>query len=169
MKNNTKFSFALQKELNKNLEIGSKISLIIGSIGLFVYIVLGVVNETEPVWLNYILYPSAILFAFGLIFLISVNKTNKSANVIDTGNEYEFTEEYFTVDSIRNGEKIASVKVYYTEILKFKITTNYLFIYHNQLNAYPVAKENMLREDLDLILSYLKNGIQKRKELLKRK
>ena len=169
MKNNTKFSFKVQKELNKNLEIGSKISLILGSIGLFIYIVLGVINETEPVWLNYILYPAAILFGFGLVFLITVNKTNKSANIFNTENNYEFSEEYFTIESIKNGEIIANVKVYYNEITKFKQTESYIFIYHTVTTAYPVEKLSMQKNEIDTLISYLKNGVAEHKKQLKRK
>ena len=108
-------------------------------------------------------------FGFGLVFLISVRKTNKQANVDDFINTYEFEEDYFTVDSVKNGEQIATIKTYYNEVFKVKDTKQYIFIFPTQYTSYPVIKETFTQEEIDVLLGRLKQGVKERKLALKNK
>lgn len=165
MKNSTKFTKQTQEELNKSLEIGSTLSMVIGSVGLIIYIILSVALPEGTQWLDFILYISAILFGFGIVFLISVNKTNKNFRDEKTENEYEFFENYFTIDSTKNGEKVATVKVYYNEVFRLKQTKNYLFVFQNQYTSYPVDKKAFSQEELKMLINWIKLGISARKKI----
>ena len=105
----------------------------------------------EWLWLDFVLWIGAILFAWGLTMFITVNKVNKkstSRNLID---EIEFNEEYFEEKIMKNNEVIATNKRYYKDLIKIKETENYIFLYSSRASATPVYKKAFSPEELTLI------------------
>ncbi len=147
----TELTASMQKELNQKAKTVFILLLVIGSIGLLAYIVFGTVYENEPFWVKYFL-ASAIPFGIGLVFLITVNKLQKSFKNADIYNVYEFFDAYFTVNTFENGENKASAKVYYKDISKITSTKNYIFLYLQSKQALPVLKSPLSPEEQQFLL-----------------
>ena len=103
------------------------------------------------------------------MFLFYIRKTNKTASVNEFENTYEFFEEYFTLESTKKEETVASLKVYYADVLKISETKRFLFIYPNAATAYPVEKKSFSEEEYALLKGYLTEGIKQYKAKLKKK
>ena len=163
MKCKTPMTAQMQKELNARLELGAKILIGIGCVGVVCFI-------TDFIW-NWISAKQIFTFAFvfdllmGVLLFISVKRTNKNAirAYADRENEYEFFEEYFTLKNRKGEEILSEAKIEYKEILKFMETKNYLFIYANPTIAYPVLKSELQAEELTSLKEYLRKGIKDRK------
>ena len=87
--------------------------------------------------------------------LIGVTKRNNEKTV-NSVNEYEFYDEYFTIKSTQDGEELANVKAYYKAMLKVRESKNYIFIYPNKALAYPVAKTALSDENLTTLRKIFK-------------
>ncbi|MBQ8615034.1 MAG: YcxB family protein [Clostridia bacterium] len=149
MKCSVKIDEKLQKELNEKLWLNSLISLIVGAIGLGAYIVIGIFFESF--WLEMLLWVCAFAFGIGLSMLIAVNKVNKKASQNNHVDEMEFFEDHFIGTTTKNGEVIATNKVYYKDLLKIRETENYIFLYMNTAAAAPVPKKEFSPEELSTI------------------
>ena len=160
MKFSCEINEEVQKEVNKTSKFYSILSLVIGAIGIFAYIVISVF--VEHVILDILLWVFAFLLVFGILFLVSINKVNKTTVDKKMIDEYELFETYLTVDSFQNGEKIVSIKTYYKDIIKIKETENYLFLYPNKQGAYPVPKSKLSSEELDKLKQWLKAEMNKK-------
>lgn len=149
----TEFTIDIQKELTKNFYIYNFVIMILGIIGLIAHI--GISMFIENTFLEYLLWISAFLFAQGLVFIIIMKKNIKRVSMlVHTTNNYEFFEEYFTIASIKHGETIANSKVYYKELVRYRKTKNYLFLYQINNTAFPVKISEL--GDLNLkLLCYL--------------
>lgn len=139
----------VQTELNKSLKRNCIIALVIGIIGFVAYISISMFFEHFI--LEVLLWVFAFAFGFGLVFLITINKTNKKVVASKMVGEYELFEEFMTIDSIKDGEKISSAKVYYKDIIKIKETENYIFLYPNKQIAYPIPKNKLSAEELSTV------------------
>ena len=153
MKYSCEITPQLQAELNATVKRGFLISLIVGCVGLASYIALSMFFEGYLV--NLLLWVSALLFGFGLVFLITVNKSNKNASTLKLSGEYELEPEYMMITSFKNGENIGNMKVYYKDIVKTKETENYIFLYPNPHMAYPVPKNKLSAEERLLLRAWL--------------
>ena len=105
----------LQKELNEKTFIWSLISLIVGSIGLGAYIIIGTFYEN--IILEMLLWVFAFAFGIGLSLLIAINKINKKIRQNNQIDELEFFEDHFTSTTTKNGEVISTNKIYYKDLL----------------------------------------------------
>jgi hypothetical protein len=149
----TKIDVEVQKELSKKIYKNSLIALIVGAVGLAVYIVLGTIFENY--WLDLLLV-FAIPFGFGLVFIITIKKLMKKVEDINQINEYVFEEVFVNVSTIRNGESVGTAKIYYKDLVKSKETQNYIYMYINKSAALPVKKENLTQDELIVLRSLLK-------------
>lgn len=156
MKNTCEVNQKLYIELNQTVKKNSKISLIFGIIGLVAYI--GISVYKEYAWLDYLLWISAILFGFGLVFVLTINKSIKKAkdNIIVTENEIEET--FMNITDTKNGEQVGSAKIYYKDIIKVKETQNYLFLYPNKQMAYPISKQGMKAEEIAQVKNWINSA-----------
>lgn len=145
----TKFTVEMQKQLDKNKKILGIILTIIGSLGLLIYIS-SAFWENEPTWIDWLLV-FAVPFALGIIFLVAIQKNLKSVSKLDITNVYEFNMDFMTISTIKYGENIGSVKLWYKEFLKVKETKDYLFIYNSPVSAFPVDKKNLKEADLIIL------------------
>lgn len=158
---NVKVDYSLQKELNGKSKLVSLIMLIVGIAGLIVYVLLGAILPGEPKWVELFLV-FAIPFGVGLVCLVTINITNKKSLEGDRELKLAFSEDSYMVSEVKNGEKIAEVKVYYKDVLKTRETKNYFFIYQNLTIAYPIKKSDVSSDDLNKIknlISEAKKGI----------
>ncbi len=94
-----------QKSLSKYTKIYSIISLVVESIGLLVYLILGTIFDNQ--YLDFLLLFS-IPFGFGLVFLITLNKSTKNMTNNNFVNSYEFDIDYFNVATSKNGEVVGT-------------------------------------------------------------
>ena len=169
MKSKTPLTKEMQNELNAPISLASKILLIVGAVLLGVYIFVGACFEEELLVLEICLYVGAVFVGIGVGLLFLVKRTKKNANLFDVINNYEFFEEYFTIESERNGEIFSTAKIYYKEIHKIKERKTYLFIYHTPATAFPVLKETLSNEELTQIKNLISNAILERKNNIKKK
>ena len=142
-----------QKSLSKYTKIYSIISLVVGSVGLLVYLILGTIFDNQ--YLDFLLLFS-IPFGFGLVFLITLNKNIKNMTNNNFVNSYEFDTDYFNVATSKNGEVVGTQKIYYNNIHKVIERDYYLFIYINKVNAFIVNKNNLSAENLRYLKELLK-------------
>lgn len=147
IKCNTKIDLNVQKELNKNLFVVSLICIIIGSLGLLTYVVIGTIFENLSTFFDLLLL-FALPFGFGIVFLISIKKTEKNVQLKVLENQYEFNQDYVSVTTFTNGENIGTVKFYYKDFKKVKESQSYIFLYLSTSSAFPVKKSNLSNADL---------------------
>ena len=147
---NVKVDASLQKELNGKSKLISLIMMIIGAVGLIVYVLLGTFIPGEPKWVELFLL-FAIPLGVGLVCLVTINITNKKSLEGDRELKLVFSEESYIVSEIKNGEKVAEVNVYYKDVLKTRETQNYFFIYQSQTIAHPVKKSDLTTEQLEQV------------------
>ncbi len=159
----TKLTADMEKESQKKIKLLFKIALIVGIIGLFAYVIIGVVcfeEGEEPFWLEIELLISSLLFALGLVIPITLNViTKKSLKTVENMvNQYQFHEGNFIVASYREQEKIAEVKHYYHEITKVRLTENYIYLHIGIRGAYPIALMQLTEEEKDWLLHLKKKS-----------
>lgn len=150
-----------QKALTRTFFILSLVSLIVGAIGLVLYIVLNIFLTSS--YLDVLLVCS-LPFGFGLVYIIMINNIIERTSASKIVNEYTFENDYFMVSSIKNGEVVSTNKIYYKEINKIKEKDGYLLLYINLSNAYIIKEGNLSSENLTLLKAILKIGKNETKE-----
>ena len=150
-----------QKALTRTFFILSLISLIVGAIGLVLYIVLNIFLTSS--YLDVLLVCS-LPFGFGLVYIIMINNIIERTSASKIVNEYTFENDYFMVSSIKNEEVVSTNKIYYKEIYKIKEKDGYLLLYINLSNAYIIKEGNLSSENLTLLKAILKIGKNETKE-----
>lgn len=154
----TKIDGKMQKELIMGQFVFAWIMLGLGIAGLVVYIAVGVAFDLKE---NYaILVPCSVVFAVGLVFVVSFNKIVKNAEVINKTNIYTFSQEFMQIETEYHGEIQESSKLYYSDILKIKETKNYIFVYPDSTKAFPIEKKNV--SDIDSLRRLLFSGQKKK-------
>lgn len=150
----------LQSEINKKASNVCLVLTIIGSVGLIMYIILGTIFDSK--WLYVLLWVMAILFGFGLTYMISIKKVNKKAASNGWINEIEIYEECANITSIKNNETMSTMKLYYRDVLKTRETENYFIIYINKLSAITIPKKSFTHEELSTIKLWIETARMKK-------
>lgn len=150
----------LQRELNERNWLISLISLIVGSIGLGVYIVIATFYENY--FLELMLWVCAFAFGYGLVFLILIKKINKKAAQRNITISLEINEDLVIENDLKEGEVISTNKVYYKDLMKVRETENYLILYVNKASAVPILKSAFTPEELSTIKLWI-NGAKIKK------
>lgn len=150
----TQINADMQREYLRKLYIISLVSLISGCIGLAAYIVWVVLvtgtEAREPSIMMLILF--AVLFGFGLVFLLACKKTVKNTGKSGIKLEScEFFNNYIIAEDYLGGEKVATVKIYYRQIVKRRETKNFLFIFLRPGAAIPVSKAGLSEGELNAL------------------
>ena len=158
MKYKCEINEELQKEANKNSKRNAIIMLIIGAVGLVAYVIVS--TFIEHYLLEILSWVSAFLLVFGIFLLVLIKNTNKKMVEKKMVDEYELFEEYLTVDSYQNGEKIVSLKAYYKDLIKIRETENYIFLYPNKQSAYPVPKKQLTDEELVTVRNWVQTAMK---------
>ena len=123
------------------------------------WIVLVVVNSliivvTLFIFDFYTLILGIVLLVTSIVSLITLNKMIKNCkgNIV---NNYQFFESYFTVESIKDNEKMGESKVYYKDLIKKKITEEYIFLYINKASAFPIKLKNLQDYEIKILKNWL--------------
>lgn len=154
----TKIDGKMQKELLMWQIVCSWILLGIGTAGLIVYIGVCVGLDLKE---NYpLLISCSIVFAVGLVFVVTYNKIVKNAEVINKTNIYTISQEFMQIETEYHGEIQESSKLYYSDIFKIKETKNYIYVYPDTTKAYPIEKKNI--SDIDSLRRLLFSGQKKK-------
>jgi len=148
----------VQKELNFKAFLVSLIMLILGSVGIVCYIIFSVITTKYETILFYVLLLSAVCFVVGLIGVITIKNVNKKAAGRDCEVKLIFEEDYYIINEFRNNEQVATVKIFYKDVLKTRETKNYFFIYQIATVAHPIKKSELSIENLTLIKNYIKQN-----------
>lgn len=156
----------VQEELNQKPKTISIICMLIGTLGLIVYIILSVVLDPVPVWVDFLLIFSAFL-GVGIVEYFVVARVNKLAAKDDANSDVKLTfyEDYYIIEETKNNEEIGKKKIFYKDIGRVRETKNYLFIQPaKSINAFnPVNKNLVSAEELSQIKEYLKAAKGKKK------
>ena len=160
MKYTCEINQQLQTELNKNVKRNSIIATIVGVVGLVAYIGLSMWKELFV--FEILLWVSACLFGFGLVYIAMINKTNKKSAESKIIGEYELEETFMTITASKGNEQISTAKVYYKDIIKVRETENYLFLYPNRQVAYPVPKNKLTPEELSMVKLWVSSQLAKK-------
>ena len=157
----TRLDENVQKEFMAKTFIVSLVCLILGSVGIVAYLTWDILSEFIAIKAPsiVILIVFACAFAFGLVFVISRNKLVKKARTENKTEVYEFFNNYVVANDYLNGEQVATVKIYYNQIIKRKETKNYIFFFVQTAAACPVSKAGLTDGELNAIRALLGTGI----------
>jgi len=159
----TEFSdfVGVQKKISSTLKIISIILLVTGSLGLVAYIAvstaLETIYESAPVWCEALLV-SAVPFAFGLIFLLTINaRIKQSGKNAGTVNSYEFFSDCLVIRSSRAGMQLGVFRADYSKIIKTAEKGGYLLFYYAASAAvFPLDKTKLTAEELNTVKKLLR-------------
>lgn len=105
--------------------------------------------------LEYFIFAMALVLDFiSILLLVSLTKLVKNCKG-DITNNYVFNEGYFTVESVKNDEKIGESKVYYKDVKKTKLINDYLFIYLSNISAFPIQMSKLKGYEIKILKSWL--------------
>ena len=156
----TRLDENVQKEFMAKTFIVSLVCLILGSVGIVAYLTWDILSEfiaiKAPSFVLLVVFACA--FAFGLVFVISRNKVVKKARTENKKEVYEFFNNYVVANDYLNGEQVATVKIYYNQIIKRKETKNYIFFFVQATAACPVSKAGLTEGELNAIRALLGTG-----------
>lgn len=145
----------MQKEFSARSERHTLAMIILGSVGTVVFLVLFVLSEFISVLEDSFTLPFLILFAAllggGIGLKILLSKAVKQVRNCGKVNEYEFSDGYFTINQILNGETVATAKFYNNQILKVKESKNFFFVYINAAQVFPVTKAGLTEDELNVL------------------
>ena len=160
---------ALQKRISKNARIILLCAMILGIVMLIAYIALyvvfeeGIVALEDDSWLDLLLWVGAILFAFGLVFLITSGRVNKKQLSIAFVNEYEFYPEGLIINDYRAGEHVSTARLRYSDFEKIKESREFFLLYPNRVTVYPVDKKLLSEEECAQLRTILRLPPKKKK------
>lgn len=148
----------VQIELTRKNKMLSIILLILGSLGLITFVVMESIKSDIIYGL---LLLSALPFTVGLISLVFINKSIRNFKFNNVLNNYQFNTDHFIVRSFKDNEEIGMSKIEYSQIFKTMETKTFLFVFTNQVSAYPIIKATLSNEQMEQIKSLIKNPPKK--------
>lgn len=151
----TKMSKNVATELMHPIKIWAIVLTSVGGTGVFVWLASAIAFNYQLNLYFGLVFWLALVIGIMYFVLIGVTKRNNEKTV-NSVNEYEFYDEYFTIKSTQDGEELANVKAYYKAMLKVRESKNYIFIYPNKALAYPVAKTALSEENLTTLRKIFK-------------
>lgn len=164
MKNKTKMTVAVQMALTKITTKKTRvISLIIGIVaillGIFLY------GKSKSFGVGLVILGIAIIIVFVLLLnrlmYKQIIKTNQFNGELD--NYYEFSNEGFTITTIRRKEQVGESLLKYTDIIKILENSSFIFIYISNNNAFALLKNSMTEGRVEDLISLLKTKVEKYK------
>lgn len=147
----------VQKGLVRNKKIFGLVMLILGGIGIAVYMVLSIlsifIKIKEPSILILVLF--SVVFACGLLLFITMCLVVKNAGNGFASVSYEFFADCLIAEDYINGNKTGSVKFYYNQIIKRKETASYLYFYINGSSALAIDKRDLTEGEINALRTFL--------------
>ena len=136
----TKLDEKMQREFMKKFFITGLLIAIVGSLCLITYFIVSLfVNDVDKIYL----YCPVSLLTLGVVFIILYSMNIKNISKLNKENAYTFNQEFMEIKTIYHNEVEGTAKLYYSDAYKIKETKNYIFIYLNFQQAYPVLKSNV--------------------------
>ena len=148
----TKLDENMQKELIKVPSVIAFILSVVGLIGFLISVVMSI--ETESGLYISLLYFFGLLFVMGVVLIFTYRRLIKSFSKINKENEYTIFDEYMEIKTYYHGEVEATCKLYFSDVFKVKETSKYIFVYQNNMRAFPIEKANV--PDLEKVRQLLK-------------
>lgn len=146
------------KEMSKRYFIFSLLLATIGIAGGVTFLLLYIFLNKNKLFM----IPLIIFFAFGVVgvyYIISMFITNKRAFEAHAVLTVDIDETGVVIHPYKNDRKGGDVKVSYSDISHYKESKNYLFVYLNRRNSFPVIKDENLPQILDI---FARNNIIKK-------
>ena len=109
-----KFCAEMQRELMEKTFVIGLIGTAFGVICFLIFIGLAVLLNESDTWVVAFI-ASPVLLVLGIFLLVIYANSIKAVKKQQVVNLYEFFEDHFIISTIRNGENIGSVKLYYSE------------------------------------------------------
>ena len=163
MKNETRFTPTVMKELNRKQKRASTAAMIAGLVGMALYAVLAVLIKPLDGIVDILLWASIIAIVTSIAIIASVKAAEKeSASSYGKINYYEFSNDYFTVKTECNGEVVSDSRMLYSEVIRYTESESYIFVFVGGKQAYPVAKSGFDGGDTETLKEYLNKGISYR-------
>ena len=150
MKSRVELNEQVQKELNKQLNTISKIVIIVSAVLLAIYIAVSVF--VENIFVELIFYIALAGIGFGVFILVYTSMLKKQTLKQNIINEIEFFNDFFEVTSYKEGVQIGLSKIFYKDLKKIKNTENYIFLYTNNLQAFPISKKDINMAEITNII-----------------
>lgn len=150
----TETGVKVQKELSKTFMLVGVITLALGCLGIAVYLafsILSVFGIGKEPSLFYLL-PPAVLFAFGLVLVVTCRKLVKQARSTPARvEECEFFSDCIIANDFLNGENIGTGRFLYKQIVNRRETANYIFFYLDNAVATPLEKNGLDEKEINTL------------------
>ena len=165
---------AARKALRKNLKWLWIVLLVVGSIGLAVYIFGATyfeeVHGYEPLWAEIVLLISAVPFAVGLIFTLATRSQKKVESKTDN---IQTTSEFFSdciiFREFKDGEQMGVRRIEFGKIVRTKEREGFLFFGVGFDMFYPVYLYGLTEAEINTIKKQLKMPTSENVEIVELK
>lgn len=154
----------LDKALQKRVSRSSKILGVICVVyGLALILVMAVIRsvmflldmEADLLQFFLIVLFGLTLALVGLMLLVGYSRNLKLAEKRMRTAVYRFYRGFFTVTTVRAGENMGTIKIYYSDLVQTRETKEFILLYVNAAAVYPVDKKSLTGEETALIRTLL--------------
>lgn len=148
----TKLDENMQKELIRVPRIFAIVISVLGFVGIvFTVSVIVFTGSEDNQFLGYFF---AAIFVMGLVLIFTYGRIIKNFSKINKENEYTIYDEYMEIKTYYHGEVEATCKLYYSDAFKIRESKRYIFVYQDNMRAFPMEKANV--PDLERLKEVLK-------------
>lgn len=148
----TKLDENMQKELIRVPRIFAIVISVLGFVGIVFTVSVIVFTGSEDI--QFLEYFFAAIFAMGLVLIFTYGRIIKNFSKINKENEYTIYDEYMEIKTYYHGEVEATCKLYYSDAFKIRESKRYIFVYQDNMRAFPMEKANV--PDLERLKEVLK-------------
>ena len=162
IKSQTPMDVRMQKEMSRSADMMALAMIIVGAIGISVFIeleVLSAVFEKFDYEVMFFILLFAVLLGLGIGVKVLIRKAIKNVTALPKINEYEFFADSFTIDQTVNGENVAHVKIFNSQVIKSKESKDYIALFVGGA-VYPVLKDGLSEGELNILRSNFKLPIK---------
>lgn len=143
----------VQRELNKPSYRLGVIFIVLAAVFFLIIVLTLCFDSYDNFWVPGFL--AAFFLVFGIFTLVGCKANVREATKFNYVHEVEFFRNYFIFREYTDGEHTASIKIYYTRLIKVKETANYLYLYNTRMTAVAVDKHNLPANELNAVLKLL--------------
>lgn len=120
IKCSVKIDEEVQKAISRKTYFFGILCLTIGLLGILGYLFTSFLEEEKSIYEIMLIF--ALPLGIGICLLLIVKKLVKEAKNQEVVNIYEFDYGFVNINSIKNGENIGALKIYYNEFTKLRDT-----------------------------------------------
>lgn len=148
----TKLDENMQKELIRVPRIFAIVISVLGFVGIVFTVSVIVFTGSEDI--QFLEYFFAAIFVMGLVLIFTYGRIIKNFSKINKENEYTIYDEYMEIKTYYHGEVETTCKLYYSDAFKIRESKRYIFVYQDNMRAFPMEKANV--PDLERLKEVLK-------------